>query len=218
MTEKEKSELIAFGTHLMEKGNRPSAIRDVFRNRVRDTALRNELLNEVFKYKPPVKKDDRTPEQRKKDLDLMKGRHVVSDLKDQNKHSRNLGILTIIVGVGSFLFGIPYGTMTLLQGILVLSVFMLVINRKAYHLIAGVILSLIVLVVAELLLFGMPVPFFQDIFSTRSTRVIIIWNQVTPFVYLGFKGALIMLISYNWQLKRRLDQLPEDIREKVDLQ
>lgn len=216
MTEEEKAELIAFGKYLMEKGNRPSAIRDVFRNRVRDAGLRNELLAEIFRYKPPVKEDTRTPEQKKRDLELMKARHIVSDFKGQNQHSLKLGIVTLGVALISLLFGLPYAAMTALQGLIVIMIFAVIIKKRAYHLINGILLSFAGLVVAELLLFGMPDTLLDDLFSTERTKVYIILDQVTPFIYLAYKLAIIMLLIYNLILKRKYDKLPPDIRYEAD--
>ena len=146
----------------------------------------------------------------------MKARHIASDFQDQNKHSRNLGFLTLLVTIVALLFGLGYGITTALQGIMLVGTFTFIIKQKAYHLLNGVILAFALLAIAEFMLFGIPEPFFQDIFSTERTRVIIIWNQVTPFIYIGFKLAVTMLLVYNRTLKRKFDALPEDIKQTVD--
>ncbi|MEL6561735.1 MAG: hypothetical protein AAFQ94_26335 [Bacteroidota bacterium] len=219
MTDAEKEELIEFGKGLMAKGNLPSTIRDVFKSRVRDRQLRDEILAQVFKVNITKKVDHRTDAQKAEDLAMMKARHIFSDFSDQNKKSFQLGIFTILLTVVALLFGIPFAIMTFLQGLIVTMIYAVIRKKKAYHLVRGIVLAFLGLMVAEILLFGIPDPLFawgKDVLSERRTGLFKIFNQVTPFIYLGYKLVVAILLTFNLSLKVKFDKLPEDVRYKID--
>ena len=219
MTDAEKAELIEFGKGLMAKGNLPSTIRDVFKSRVKDRQTREEILAQIFKVNIVKKVDHRTDAQKAEDLALMKARHIFSDFNDQNKKSFQLGIFTMVLSLVALLFGIPYAVITFMQGLIVMMIYALVRKKKAYHLVRGIVLAFLGLTVAELLLFGFPDPIFDwgaDVLSERRTGLFKIFNQVTPFIYLGYKLVVTILLAYNLILKMKFDKLPDNIRYKVD--
>jgi len=219
MTDQEKEELISFGKDLMAKGNLPSSVRQVFKSRVKDRQIREEILAKVFHVNLEKKTDHRTDAQKAEDLALMKARHVFTDFSDQNKKSFQLGLLTMALSLVALLFGIPYAIMTFMQGLFVVLIYALVRNKKAYHLVRGIVLAFLGLMVSEILLFGMPEPLLaigKDVLSEKRTGLVKIFNQITPFIYLGYKIAVAILLAYNLSLKTKFDKLPDDVKYKID--
>lgn len=219
MTDQEKEELINFGKDLMAKGNLPSSVRQVFKTRVKDRAIRDEILAEVFHVNLEKKTDHRTSAQKTEDLELMKARHVFTDFSDQNKKSLQLGLLTMGLAMVALLFGVQFAVMTFLQGLLIVLIYLLVTKKKAYHLVRGIILAFLGLIVVEMIFFGFPEPILgggEDVLSDNRSGLLKIFNQITPFIYLGYKIAVVMLLIYNLILKMKFDKLPDTIRYKVD--
>lgn len=219
MTDAEKEELIEFGKGLMAKGNLPSTIRDVFKSRVKDRQLRDEILAQVFQINITKKIDHRTEAQKAEDLALMKARHIFTDFSDQNKKLFQLGILTILLSAVALLFGVPFAIMTFMQGLFVTMIYAIIRKKKAYHLVRGILLAFVGLNFSELLLFGFPEPILdmnKEVLNGSRSGLVKIFNQITPFIYLGYKLVVTILLGYNLFLKTKFDKLPEDIRYRID--
>ena len=155
---------------------------------------------------------------KKKEIELMLARHVLSDLEYQNKKSLHLGILTTILSVPGLLFGNPFAIMTLIQGLFVVCFLGLIIKWKLYNLLIILIAIFPLLIAAELYFFGIPDPLINDeggTFMNSKSAIFKILNNLTPAVYISYKFVVWSLLIYNWPFKRKYDRLSVKLKNNI---
>ncbi|MEL6561734.1 MAG: hypothetical protein AAFQ94_26330 [Bacteroidota bacterium] len=159
-----------------------------------------------------------TTTNKRKAIELMLARHVLSDLTYQNTKSLQLGILTIILSVPALLFDNPFAIMTFVQGLFVISFLILIIRWKLYNLLAVLIILFPALIAIELYYFGIPDPIINDeggTFMNHKSAFFKMLNNLIPLVYVGYKFVVWSLLMYNWPFKRKYDKLPVELKNKI---
>jgi len=150
-----------------------------------------------------------------KEIELMLARHVFSDLTYQNTKLLQLGILTGILSAPALLFGNPFAILTFMQGLFIVTLFIIIIRWRVYNLMLVVILLFPVLIGTESYFFGIPDPLIDDeggTFMNHKSAFFKVLNNVTPLVYVAYKLVVWMLLFYNWQFKRKFDKLSDDLK------
>lgn len=222
MTDKE---LIDFGYKLISKGRTSIEIYNALRIKAKDEEQLSRVHKQVVKPEAVAKK--RSPE-------LVRTLLSANKLKLKFEYSIKtlirLALAILILGGLTFFLSseemngnTPFGIATLIQGLLVMVLYVSVKQQKTYDflLIAMVVYGSIYLI--EIIFFGLPNDLYAAVYSgefrVRGSRVGsgigLLFGYLFPFLYTIVKltlGGMIFIAFWNY---RNYDALPNDIKQEL---
>ncbi|MEL6561733.1 MAG: hypothetical protein AAFQ94_26325 [Bacteroidota bacterium] len=140
----------------------------------------------------------------KKETDKMMRRHTLSDLDGHVNSCKKLGYvylgLSVVIGL---IYGLPYFLFSVIEALTILSFYHYIQKKKAYQLIYIVLLIYNLMILSELLLFGLPeITNIDDAYFYNKLPVFFGFI-FGPTSYLIYKIPVTLFMLHGVSLKSR---------------